>query len=351
MKRRLYIALTLVGASVTVAACSFGVDVGGYFGGGAPDSSSDATVDAALTGPPSCAGDGPGLSNCGPASDESCCASPLVSGGNFFRSYDGSAYKDAGSPARVSNFRLDRFEVTVGRFRKFVAASEAGWKPDAKSGKHLHLNQGKGLAQGSSENLFELGWDSSWNKQLASSSAQWTEALRCNPKLETWTESPGEKEAHPILCATWFVAAAFCIWDGGFLPSEAEWNYAASGGELQRVYPWSSPPAPTVLNCEYASYDDCSPKEARRVGDLPNGDGRWKQANLAGNAFEWNLDWKQEYPMPCTDCASLVSSDKRVLRSGSYFNNVTYLPASERFELKPDTRDVTVGVRCARPPG
>jgi hypothetical protein len=61
-------------------------------------------------GPPSCVG----LAiNCGPAHDESCCASSVVTGGMFDRN------NNASFPATVSDFQLDRFEVTVGRFRKF----------------------------------------------------------------------------------------------------------------------------------------------------------------------------------------------------------------------------------------
>ena len=41
-------------------------------------------------------------------------------------------------------------------------------------------------------------------------------------------------------CVNWFEAYAFCIWDGGFLPSDTEWEYAAAGGSLQREYPWGS---------------------------------------------------------------------------------------------------------------
>jgi formylglycine-generating enzyme len=82
--------------------------------------------EAAPPAPPSCQGL---ARSCGPAQDEDCCASPAVSGGTYDRSNDPSF------PATVSNFRLDRFEVTVGRFRKFVAAYPAS-KPAAGAGAH-----------------------------------------------------------------------------------------------------------------------------------------------------------------------------------------------------------------------
>ena len=103
-------------------------------------------------------------------------------------------------------------------------------------------------------------------------------------------------EHQPINCITWYEAYAFCIWDGGFLPSEAEWNYAASGGSEQRVYPWSSPSMPTTIDCAHANYSPmgmspCSTTGPEDVGsDSPTGDGKWGQADLSGNVWEWTLD-------------------------------------------------------------
>src|SRR5262245_57064468 len=59
---------------------------------------------------------------CGPMASTDCCESPLVPGGTFKRSYDGVGYTDVSKVATVSDFRLDMFEVTVGRFRRFVEA-------------------------------------------------------------------------------------------------------------------------------------------------------------------------------------------------------------------------------------
>src|SRR5208337_5313332 len=77
--------------------------------------------------------------------------------------------------------------------------------------------------------------------------------LTCAQQHSTWTPSPGTQENLPVGCVTWYEAYAFCIWDGGFLPSGAEWEYAAAGVSQQREYPWGST-APGTGN-QYAIYN------------------------------------------------------------------------------------------------
>ena len=86
--------------------------------------------------PPSCQAGGAGLTNCG-ANGESCCTSLEVPGGTYYRTYtnDGGGPIGEADPATVSGFRLDKYLVTVGRFRQFVAAWNGGWLPSAGTGK------------------------------------------------------------------------------------------------------------------------------------------------------------------------------------------------------------------------
>jgi formylglycine-generating enzyme required for sulfatase activity len=318
--------------------------------------------------PPSCRANGPGLSNCGPGSGD-CCASLQVPGGTFFRSYDGvncpggpgsglgeagfaGCYTSKGFPASISTFRLDRYEVTVGRFRQFVRAVTEGWLPAAGSGKHAHLNGGRGLANAGLPGHYEDGWDPSWSGGLARTEAEWDSNLTTCSKA--WTLSPGPNENLPIDCETWYEAFAFCIWDGGFLPSEAEWNYAAAGGNEQRVFPWSSPPTATIWDCSYANGggDTCG-GQANAVGsESPKGDGKWHQSDLSGNSWEWSLDeLSTAYVTPCSDCANLRSAPSRVLRGGD-FNNFAVprlLTSNRSGDLPTNRSEGTVG-RCARAP-
>ena len=84
---------------------------------------------ARLLGPPSCQAAGPGVTDCG-ASNESCCTSPEVPGGTYYRTYansDGGPTGEA-DPATVSGFRLDEYQVTVGRFRQFVTRRCLQWR-------------------------------------------------------------------------------------------------------------------------------------------------------------------------------------------------------------------------------
>ncbi len=192
--------------------------------------------------PPSCRPGGAGMTNCGSggSGSESCCTSLEVEGGTFYRTYDaddaGTGSGEAGNgeadPATVTSFRLDEYLVTVGRFRQFVAAWEDGYYPCSGSGKHTHLNGGQGLADNGSGGGYETGWDAfDWNN--TTDIDPMTGNLQCG-RHYTWTSTPDGQESLPVNCVTWYEAYAFCIWDGGFLPSEAEWEYAAAGGSQQR---------------------------------------------------------------------------------------------------------------------
>jgi formylglycine-generating enzyme required for sulfatase activity len=309
--------------------------------GSIPEAALEANAPSAPDGwgaPPSCEGEnGAGISTCGPDGGESCCATELVVGGTYNRSNDPS------SPATASSFRLDRFEVTVARFRRFFNAVLAGWTPDAGSGKHTHLNRGYGLANVADAGGYEQGWDGVWTLEAGSASS-WDVLLEsCLPaNTGTWTMSHIGNEDLPIVCETWYEAYAFCIWDGAFLPSEAEWNFAAAGGSEQLQYPWGD----AAPDCLHANSLGCV-GSANRVGRVsPTGDGRWLQADLAGNVREWTMDSYAPYVTPCSDCAYLGPNGSRAVRDFSYRT----VPTSLRSDWGLGGRIGDIGFRCARSP-
>jgi formylglycine-generating enzyme required for sulfatase activity len=315
--------------------------------GGEGDAAGDAVppVDAGSDAP-SCAGAGDGLTNCGISGAESCCISPLVKGGHFSRSYDGVYFTDAGNPAQVSDFRLDRYTVTVARFGQFVDAVIAGWRPAAGAGTHAYLNGGNGL--NSTSGNFETGWNASWNSEFPTTLPSWTNAL--SGVSSTWTAQPGVRENLPIVYETWFEAYAFCIWDGGFLPSESEWNYAAAGGNEQRTFPWSVPATSATVDCAHANYAACDGGQDAVGSKSPAGDGLWAQTDLTGNVWQWLLDAAGSYVNPCEDCANVAVDASRVRNGGSFHDLNTALLSSARNSAPPTTRYYDIGVRCARSP-
>lgn len=272
---------------------------------------------------------------CGATEGDDCCRSLSVPGGTFKRGYDGVVYNDASYPATLSDFRLDKYEVTVGRFRAFVRAGMGTQKrpPPEDSGAHRRL--------------LGSGWSPAWNAHLAPDTDALTASLKCDPVYATWTDAPSANENKAIECLDWYTAFAFCAWDGGRLPTYAEWNYAASGGNEHRYYPWSVPPGSQAIDETYAVYcgTKCLPEN---VGMKPKGDGKWGQSDLGGNAWEWTLDWSpKRYAMPCRDCADLTGGGYRVFLGGSNNDIESTLLSASRHISVPTYRGV-VGARCAR---
>jgi sulfatase modifying factor 1 len=287
---------------------------------------------------------------CGPSADESCCSSEIIPPGTFARNRDDT--ENPSSSATVSTFLLDRFEVTVGRFRKFVSAWVKGDRPSAGAGKHVHLHGGDGLAL--TAGGYETGWDTAWASLLPTTQAAWDTNLGCQDG--TWTSAAGPNENLPVTCVTWHEIAAFAIWDGGFLPSQAEWNYAASGGSEQRELPWSAPPRSLIIDCTYANYlgptsgHPCSGNPTTVGSYSPKGDGKWGNADLGGNVAEWVLDWFADpLPASCDNCMIGGPATGRIVQNGYYFDNSKALLTSHYGQVAPSTRNAGRGARIAHP--
>jgi formylglycine-generating enzyme required for sulfatase activity len=296
------------------------------------------------------------VTNCG-ATGESCCTTLEVPGSGaagYYRTYTntGSGPTDEADLAVVSGLRVDKYLVTVGRFRQFVAAwnNGAGYTPPAGSGKHTHLNSGQGLS--ATAGGFEPGWATTDNSSIQPSDGH----LQCDPQYSTWTTGETGDETLPMNCVNWYEGYAFCIWDGGFLPSEAEWEYVAAGGSEQREYPWGATPPGTssqyaIYNCSYPNPGGpcASVLNLAPVGTATLGAGKWGQLDMAGDFFQWNVDWFGPYAA-CTDCVNATSAFSRVIRGAFFGAAASYLLPPFRDLNGPAIRDGLVGFRCARAP-
>jgi sulfatase modifying factor 1 len=300
---------------------------------------------AAGAGAGPCGPEGPsceGLAGCDEEAGTRCCESLLVTGGTFERSPgEIPAYE-----AEVGDFCLDRFEVTVGRFRKFVAGYDA-WRsaghPADSEGEHPRVGAGS-------------GWKTEYDAMLPRRAVQLTGSSRLDPgeAYQTWRDDAGTAAAErlPINSVSWYEAFAFCIWDGGRLATEAEWQYAAQGGSLNRDYPWGDDnPDPSLAVYACAGDGDpgsCSYADILPVGSRRLGDGYWGQSDLAGGLWEWVLDTFDEYSEACDNCANLSDNAYRVTRGGSWHNDADYLLTRARYEYLPANRTLYLGFRCAR---
>jgi formylglycine-generating enzyme required for sulfatase activity len=284
-----------------------------------------------------------------------------VPGATYDRAYTrtDAGLSGTGSPATVGTFRLDKYSVTVGRFRTFVTAWDngAGWYPPAGSGKHTHLNGGQGLVDSANDAgmTYEPGWIASDDGNVTPTAGM---LLSCGG-FSTWTASAGAQENLPIGCVNWYEAYAFCIWDGGFLPSEAEWEYAAAGGSQQLEYPWGSADPGTanqygVYGCYYNGTGGMTCSGVSNIGAVglaTMGAGLWGQLDLTTNMSQWVLDWTAPFVTPCTDCASLTGGTSRVTRGGNYLSGEYEVVSSNRSTAEPPAdRTSFYGFRCARTP-
>ncbi len=213
-------------------------------------------------------------------------------------------------PVTISDFRMDRYEVTKAQFASFLNARPEWRKEDLPIGLHN------------------------------------------GHYLEDWTNGryhDGEG-TYPVVFVTWQAAQVYCRWAGGRLPTEAEWEYAARGGG-DAEFPWGdSPPAREKVN--YGSSGHGGPVAVGTYPPNPFG-----LFDMAGNVWELLLDaWVDHYPdVPETnpiaggavaDEGLLAIQDRRVLRGGSFGASIVNLRTRWRDSHVVTNAVAFVGFRC-----
>ena len=211
----------------------------------------------------------------------------------------------------VDAFYMDTHEVTNAQYKKFLEAHPHWWKGGkASSGYYLRY----------------------WNGN----------------------HYPAGKGDHPVTYVSWSAAMAYAKWAGKRLPTEAEWEKAARGGLLGKVYPWGD-----TIDDTKANYNS---RNTTPVGSYPaNGYGLY---DMVGNASEWCLDaydWdfyrNSPRQNPIAGAVSIaqvlnnftnnkLSNRSHVLRGGSYGSRNVRVAGRDRGS--PTFVQTSSGFRCAR---
>ena len=170
-------------------------------------------------------------------------------------------------------------------------------------------------------------------------------------------------DSHPVVWVSWEMADNYCRWKGMRLPTEAEWEKAASwcpsclDPEHKRAFPWGDE-KPT---CAHAVMDEeefgCGAQSTWPVGSKADGASAYGALDMGGNVWEWTADWYDARAYVDRDNVANppgpVKGDTRVLRGGSWATKPPYLRAAGRLKyLPPPTfQDVGVGFRCVESGG
>ena len=294
-----------------------------------------------------------GLSISNTSSDSSYDNMVPLPGGNFLMGTDdkeGFPY-DGEGPVRgitLDPFYIDVTTVTNHKFSEFIDAT--GYTTEAERYGWSFVFYGL-LSDEDKKADYQVAAPTPW--WCAIPGAKWNSPEGKNSNIK-------DKMDHPVVHVSWNDALAFCQWSNKRLPSEAEWEYAARGGLVQKRFPWGDE---LMQNNEHhcniwqGSFPQINTLEDGYLGTAPvksfqpNGFGLY---NVAGNVWEWCNDWFS----PDFHITGLRKNPKgppqgnaKVMRGGSFLCHHSYCNryrVAARSSNTIDSSTSNIGFRCVK---
>ncbi len=276
---------------------------------------------------------------------------------------------------RVDGFYMDIHPVTNAQFRKFVEATgylttaeyAPDWDeikmelpPDTPKPHDSLLVPASLVFQSPKQKVSMHAYESWWNWVPG---ANWKHPLGPDSNLDG-------KDDFPVVHISWHDAQAYAEWAGKRLPTEAEWEYAARGGNNDFIYPWGNEPvSPQKANYwqgefpYYNSGDDGFEGIAPVMTFPANNFGLY---DMAGNVWQWTADWYHAEYYKMLASANISHNptgpesshdpmepgiSKRTIRGGSFLCNDSYCAgyrASARMKSSPDSGMLHLGFRLVK---